>query len=115
MTVGHLLTTLECTILEELTRNGVENGLDRTDADGEDFWCNEDAAAAVNPRDDRIEEKGKRRKAKENNLTVLKRRRGEGEKRKGSGREGGRIGLLTDGEEGQWGMGVVVVVVVVRG
>ena len=72
MTVGHLLTTLECTILVELTRSGVENGLDRTDADGEDFWCNEDAAAAVNPRDDRMEEKGKRRKAKENNLTVLK-------------------------------------------
>ena len=110
MTVGHLLTTLECTILVELTRSGVENGLDRTDADGEDFWCNEDAAAAVNPRDDRMEEKGKRRKAKENNLTVLKRRRGEGEKRKGSGREGGRLGLLTDGKEGQWGMGVVVVV-----
>lgn len=42
-------------------------------------------------------------------------KRREGEKRKGSEREGGRIGLLTDGEEGQWGMGVVVVVVVVRG
>lgn len=74
-TMGYLLTTLECTILEELTRNGVENGLDRTDADGEDFWCNEDAAAAVNPRDDRMEEKGKRRNAKENNLTVLKSKR----------------------------------------
>lgn len=33
----HLLTTLECTILEELTRDGVENGLAMADAGGEDF------------------------------------------------------------------------------
>lgn len=65
----HLLTTLECTILEELTRGDVENEvLVKIEADGEDFWCNDDAAAAVKPKDDWKEAKGKRRKAKENTV-----------------------------------------------
>lgn len=35
---GYLLTTLVCTILEdELTLVGAVNGLERTEADGEDF------------------------------------------------------------------------------
>jgi hypothetical protein len=37
----HVLTTLECTILAEfvqLTRNGVENGLEKTEGGGGDCW-----------------------------------------------------------------------------
>ena len=57
------------TILEELTRGGVENEAeDRMEADGEDFWCNEEAAAAVKPREEWKEAKGRRRKAKENTV-----------------------------------------------
>lgn len=68
-----IMTTLLCTILDadvELTRTGVARGWDRTEAVGEDFWCRDDAAAAVNPREDRRVEKGKRRKIEENSLTV---------------------------------------------
>lgn len=82
--ICHLLTTLECTILEELTLGDVENeALASKEADGEDFWCNEDAAAAVKPKDDWKEAKGKRRKAKEN--TVGGWRRGT-ERRSGGAR-----------------------------
>lgn len=71
----HLLTTLVCTILEvevELTRRGALRLFDRTEAEGEEFCCRDDAAAAVNPREERRVEKGKRRKAEENRLAVLK-------------------------------------------
>lgn len=55
----------------ELTRTGVARGWDRTEAVGEDFWCRDDAAAAVNPREDRrVEKEKKRRKVEENRLTV---------------------------------------------
>lgn len=38
--MNHLLTTLECTILAvfELTRNGVGNDLEKTEAEGGDCW-----------------------------------------------------------------------------
>lgn len=81
----HLLTTLLCTIFDadvELTRTGVARGWDRTEAVGEDFWCRDDAAAAVNPREDRRVEKGKRRKIEENSLTVGIVKRGKGKKKR---------------------------------
>ena len=74
-----------CTILGELTRGGVESEfLARTEAEGEDFWCNEEAAAAAKPRDDWKEAKGRRRKAEENTVggeghktLIIKRGRGQ--------------------------------------
>mgnify|MGYP007098507626 CR=1 FL=1 len=79
----------------ELTRRGALRLFDRTEAEGEEFCCRDDAAAAVNPREERRVEKGKRRKAEENRLAVLKggrnwifkyRKKKEGRKE----REGGR-------------------------
>lgn len=89
----YLLTTLLCTILDaevELTRTGVVRGWDRTEAGGADFWCKDDAAAAVNPRDDRRDEKGKRRKIDENSLTVGR----EEDKTERPLRVGGRMRLF---------------------
>lgn len=83
----------------ELTRRGALRLLDRTEAEGEEFCCRDDAAAAVNPREERRVEKGKRRKAEENRLAVLrgeaigflsmKRRGGGGKREKAEERRGG--------------------------
>lgn len=96
----------------ELTRSGVESGLDRTEADGGDWLCRVVAAAAVNPREERMEEKGNRRKAEENRLPVLtglgkrdERIDRESGEREGEG--GGQVKLLFQnlarrrGEEGR--------------
>jgi hypothetical protein len=120
-----MITTLVCTILEdevELTRRGALRLLDRTEAEGEEFCCRDDAAAAVNPREERRVEKGKRRKAEENRLAVLKggsdwlfkyeeKRRGRKERESGRAKRGGlnelSLGRQTErrGEEG-WGKGL---------